>query len=65
MEVIKIYVPHPLKEGEVRTMPLNENDVQMAPTYLFFIILIGIMIRIMKDAKGHFDQNLSFCYNLI
>ena len=46
-------------------MPLNENDVQMAPTYLFLIILIGTMIRIMKDAKGHLDQNLSFCYNLI
>ena len=47
--------------------PLNEIDVQMAPTHLFLIILIVfIMICIMKDAKRHLAQNkMSFLYTVI
>ena len=43
--------------------PLNEIDFQKSATHLFLIILIVfVMISIMKDAKGHLAQNLSFCY---
>ena len=43
--------------------PLNEIDIQTAPTHLVLIILIlFMMICIMKGAKVHLAQNLSFCY---
>ena len=38
----------------------------MAPTHLFLIILIVlVMICIMKDAQWHLAQNLSFCYAMM
>ena len=41
--------------------PLKEIDTQMAPTHLFLIILIVlVMICIIKDAQWHLAQNLSF-----